>query len=225
MFRTLKTLLEGANARTEERVREVYSIELIDQKIREANQGLKSAKLSLAALTQRARSEARTIDNLTGRINDLETRARAALDAKQAALSEEAAQAIASLENERAMRQATQERLEARVIRLRSTVETVNRRIDDLKQGAIAARASRAEAGVHRKLASTLSGAGALDEAEELIRGVLCEDDPFEQAEILRDIDRDLDQRNVADKLEEAGFGDQTKATKASVLKRLKSNG
>jgi phage shock protein A len=163
------------------------------------------------------------IDTLSDRIADLETRATQALDANQDALAQEAALAIAALENERATRLATRERLEARVIRLRATVETVNRRISDLKQGAIAARASRLEAGVHRKLATTLSGAGALEEAEELIKNVLNEDDPFEQAEILREIDQDLSHHNVADRLEEAGFGDQTKATGASVLERLKA--
>ncbi|SMR81474.1 phage shock protein A (PspA) family protein [Aliiroseovarius halocynthiae] len=223
MFRTLKTLFDGANARAEERVRETYSIELIDQKIREANQGLKAAKMSLAALTQRARTEERMVDTLTGRITDLETRATEALAAKRDKLAQEAATAIASLENERATRLATQERLEARVIRLRASVETVNRRITDLKQGAIAARASRVEAGVHHKLATTLSGAGALEEAEELIHNVLNEDDPFEQAEILREIDQDLAHHNVADRLEDAGFGDRTKATGASVLERLKA--
>lgn len=223
MFRTLKTLFDGANARAEEKVRETYSIELIDQKIREANQGLKAAKMSLVALTQRARAEARTIENLTGRISDLEIRASEALGAGQDALAEEAASAIASLENERAMRQTTHERLEVRVIRLRATVETVNRRIADLKQGAIAARASRVEAGIHRKLTTTLSGAGALEEAEELIQNVMTEDDPFEQAEILRELDQDLSHHNVADRLEDAGFGTRTKATGASVLERLKA--
>lgn len=223
MFRTLKTLFDGANARAEERVRETYSTELIDQKIREASQGLKAAKMSLAALTQRSRAEKRTIEGLTDRIADMELRAKAALKAGQDALAEEAAQAIAALENERATRQSTQDRLEARTIRLRATVETVNRRITDLKQGAIAARAARVEAGVHRKLATTLSGAGALEEAEELIQNVLTEDDPFEQAEILREIDQDLSHNNVADRLEDAGFGDRTKATGASVLERLKA--
>ncbi|WP_424939284.1 PspA/IM30 family protein [Aliiroseovarius sp. S253] len=224
MFRTLKTLFDGTNARAEEQVRETYSIELIDQKIREANQGLKAAKMSLAALTQRARTEERMVEGLADRISDLEERAKAALEAGRDALAQEAAQAIASLENERATRKATQERLEARVIRLRATVETVNRRITDLKQGAIAARATRVEAGVHRKLATTLSGAGALEEAEELIQNVMKEDDPFEQAEILREIDQDLTQNNVASRLEDAGFGDRTKATGASVLERLKAS-
>jgi len=40
MFGTLRTIMIGANARTEERVRDTYAIELIEQKIREANASL-----------------------------------------------------------------------------------------------------------------------------------------------------------------------------------------
>ena len=36
MFKTLSTLIAGVNARSEDRVRDAFAIELIDQKIREA---------------------------------------------------------------------------------------------------------------------------------------------------------------------------------------------
>jgi len=53
MFGTLKTIMTGANARAEERVRDTYAIELIEQKIREANASLQAAKGTLASLIQR----------------------------------------------------------------------------------------------------------------------------------------------------------------------------
>jgi len=40
MLGTFRTLIAGANARAEETVRDIYSIELIDQKIREATSSL-----------------------------------------------------------------------------------------------------------------------------------------------------------------------------------------
>jgi len=223
MFRTLKTLFDGANARAEERVRETYSIELIDQKIREGTQGLKAAKATLAGITQRQRSEERQVAGLEQRISDLEARAREALKADREDLAGEAAEAIAQLENERDQRRATAQKLEARAIRLRASVEAVNRRIMDLRQGAIAARAARSEAGVHRGLTRTLAGQDALSEAEELIAGVMTEDDPFEQSQILAEIDAGLDKRDVADRMADAGFGAATKASRDSVLDRLKA--
>ncbi len=46
MFATLKTLVAGSSARANERLRDHYSLELIDQKIREAQGALKAAKSS-----------------------------------------------------------------------------------------------------------------------------------------------------------------------------------
>ena len=44
ILKTLSTLIAGVNARSEDRVRDAFTIELIDQKIREAEQSLKAAK-------------------------------------------------------------------------------------------------------------------------------------------------------------------------------------
>ena len=79
MFGTLRTLIAGSNARAEERLRDHYSIELIEQKIREATTSVKTAKVSLAGLIQRKRSEERQVETLETRISDLVTRTKAAV--------------------------------------------------------------------------------------------------------------------------------------------------
>ncbi len=81
MFKTLSTLLAASNARAEDRVRDAFAVELIDQKIREADNALKAAKGTLAGLIQRQRSETRSHDALKNRITDMTDRARAALTA------------------------------------------------------------------------------------------------------------------------------------------------
>ncbi len=223
MFTTIRTLFLGAEARAEERVRKTYSIELIDQKIREAQQGLQAAKSGLASLIQRQRSEEKQIAVLEGRVTDLTGRAKAALEGGREALASEAAEAIAEMENELALRRETVLRLEARVMRLRRTVETTNRRIIDLKQGAIAARAVRQEQTIQTRIQTTLSGKSPMAEAEDLIAEVLNRDDPYEQAEILEDIDRGLSKADLGDRMAAEGFGRPTKMTAAEVLNRLKS--
>lgn len=225
MFGTLRTLIQGANARAEERVRAAYSIELIDQKIREASDGLKVAKSTLASLIQRQRGEERQITVLQGRVADLMQRGREALAAGRDDLASEAAEAVAVMENELSLRRETRARLEARVVRLQASVEATNRRIIDLKQGAIAARAARDEQALQTRLNSTLSGASPLAEAEELIAGVLGREDACEQAEILTEIDRSLTRADVADRLAGQGFGRPMKTTAADVLERLKAAG
>ena len=222
MFRTLKTLVVGANARAGETLRDEYSIELIDQKIREAAQSLKAAKLSLANLLQQQRAEQRQLEGLKGRIGDLMIRAKEALSAGREDLALGAAKAVAELENESVTRQQTVDRLDMRILQLRQSIETASRRLIDLKQGALSARAVRREQAMQKRLNRHLGGESPMDEAQELIAGVLQARDPFEQGQILAEIDQGLDHTNIAARMEEAGFGDKTRSTAADVLGRLK---
>ena len=221
MFGTLRTLVNGANARAEEKVRDTYSIELIEQKIREANNGLSAAKATLVSLIQRSRAEGRQIEMLENRVKEMTGRTKAALKAGRDDMAAEAAQAIAEMENELTLRRETATRLETRIMRLRQSVETTNRRIIDLKQGAIAAKAVRQEQSIQKRLNTTLAGQSPINEAEDLIERVLSRDDPFEQSEILREIDQGLNREDIGDRLANAGFGPATKVTADDVLKRL----
>lgn len=224
MFKTLATLINGQNARAEDRVRDAFAIELIDQKIRESEASLRAAKATLASLIQRQRSEEKQHAGLKNRINDLTKRAREALDNDREDLATEAARAIANMENEMAVRSETLDRLDQKVVRLRTSIESGHRRIIDLKQGAIQARAVRREQNIQMQMTKTGVQNGSVEEAEELIARVLGRDDPFERSEILADINRDLEGGNLTDRMADAGFGSATRATADDVLARLKSS-
>ena len=224
MFATLRVLFDGERARAEDRLKDTYAVELIEQRIREAETNLSAAKLTLASLIQRMRSEERLAETLGTRIATLEGRAREALDAKREELAKEAAQSIADMENEREVRRNTIERLESRIGQLQGSVEAAHRRIIDLRQGAITARAVRREQAIQKRLNRTVASTSAADEAEALIKRVVDQDDPFEQSEILRGIDRQLSGESADEKLADAGFGDPNKVTAKSVLDRLKSD-
>lgn len=223
MFRTLATLINGQNARAEDRVRDAFAIELIDQKIRESEASLRAAKATLASLIQRQRSEEKQHAALKTRISDLTKRAKDALDKDREDMAGEAARAIANMENELTVRAETLDRLDQKVIRLRSSIESGHRRIIDLKQGAIQARAVRREQNIQVQMTRTGVQSGSVEEAEELISRVLGKDDPFERTEILADINRDLDGDTITDRMADAGFGGATRATAGDVLARLKS--
>jgi len=130
---------------------------------------------------------------------------------------------VADLENEMALRTQTVDRLEARILQLRHSVQAASRRILDLKQGAISARAVKREQTLQKRLNRHLAGDSPIDEAEGLIDRVMQQDDPFEQSEILREIDEGMDHTNLAARMEDAGYGPKTRATAADVLDRLKS--
>ena len=223
MFKTLATLIHGQNARAEDRVRDAFAIELIDQKIRESENSLRAAKATLASLIQRQRSEQKQHAALKSRISDLTRRAQEALDNDREDMAAEAARAIANMENELTGRTETLDRLDQKVMRLRSSIESGHRRIIDLKQGAIQARAVRREQNIQMQMQRTGATSGSVEEAEELIARVLGRDDPFERSEILADINRDLDGDNITNRMADAGFGDATRSTADDVLARLKS--
>lgn len=222
MFNTLKTLILGANARAEETLRDTYAIELIDQKIREAEEGLRAAKGTLASLIQRQRGEERLLATLDQRIADMTRRATEALASGREDLATQAADALAQMENERVLRSETVLRLESKTVRLRQSVEAGHRRIIDLKQGATTARAIRREQSLIRKLPN--GEASAIEEAEALIARVTNADDPFERSDILRGINRELSHEGLADRMADAGFGPSTRVTATDVLARLKAN-
>lgn len=54
-----------------------------------------------------------------------------------------------------------------------------------------------------------------------MIERVLSRDDPFEQGEILKEIDQGLSREDIGDRMANAGFGPATKVTADDVLKRL----
>ena len=220
MLTTLQTLFEGLSARTEDRLRDTFAIELIEQKIREAEQSLSAAKLTLASLIQRQRSETRLAQSLKSRIAKLNFRAEEALAANRDELAKEAAQAI---ENELTRRNETIERLDTRAAQLRASVEKAHRRLIDLKQGAITARAILREHAMQSRLNKTLGSTSAADEAEALIARVCNQDDPFEQSEVLRDIDQSLSGNGIDNRLADAGFGEPNRITGDAVLERLRS--
>lgn len=223
MFKTLATLINGQNARAEDRVRDAFAIELIDQKIRESESSLRAAKSTLASLIQRQRSEEKQHSALKSRISGLTKRAQEALDKDRDDLATEAARAIANMENELTVRVETLDRLDQKVIRLRTSIESGHRRIIDLKQGAIQARAVRREQNIQMQMTRTGVSSGSVEEAEELISRVLGQDDPFERTEILSDINRELDGDTITDRMADAGIGGATRSTADDVLTRLKS--
>lgn len=223
MFKTLSTLLNGQSARAEVRVRDAFAIELIDQKIRESDAGLRAGKATLASLIQRQRAEEQQHTALKARVVDLTGRATEALEKGREDMATEAARAIATMENELTVRHETLERLDQKIVRLGSSIEAGHRRIIDLKQGAIQARAVKHEQDIQMKMTKSGMSTNSTQEAEDLIARVLGRDDPFEKAEILADINQDLQGDSITNRMADAGFGAATRTTADDVLARLRS--
>jgi phage shock protein A len=223
MLNVLKTLLKGTAARAEERLTDEFAVDLIEQKIREAEQALSAAKSTLAALIIRRRGEQKVLENIGGRLKDLEGRARSALAAGREDLAATAAAAIADLENERGLRQTTLAGLDQRVERIQAGVDKAHRRIIDLRQGMTLAHAADAERRAQRTLNRTIGNPNAIREAEALIARVVDGPDLFAEAEVLDQIDDNLTHASIRDRLAGAGFGDRTRTSADDVLARLRA--
>ncbi len=101
-------------------------------------------------------------------------------------------------------------------------IDLIDQKIREADGSLKAAKAVRAEQKMQARLAPGIEN--SFEEAEELIARVMGRDDPFEQGEVLRDINAALKHENIGDKLASKGYGPATKSTAADVLARLKSN-
>lgn len=171
----------------------------------------------------RQRAEQTSLDQLDRRIADLETRTLSALSASNQALAEGGASAIAELENEREVRRATVKSLGGKTLRMRLSVEQAHRRIIDLNQGMISARAIDAERKAQSRLNRSIGRTASINEAEDLLARIKSSSDPFEEAGILDEIDGELRHEAIRERLAAAGHGPATKVRAEHVLARLKS--
>ncbi len=222
MLSLFKTLMSGAGARAEAKLKDHYAVDLIGHKIREAESSLSAAKETLASIIMRERAQRRSVEALNGQISDLEERTRQALEAGDEAHARDGASAIADLENEREVRLSTLASLEEKIKRMRLSIEKAHRRVVDLKQGQLTAQAIDAEQKAQRKLNRTIGNPTSIREAEELIEQVIARDDPFEESGILDEIDAELGHHGIKDRMANAGFGPQDKVRADDILARLK---
>lgn len=221
MFSLLKTLFDGSAARAEESARDHFALDLLEQKAREATAELENAKSVLASLILRQRNEERALQGIMARLGDLEKRVLQAMEKGRDDLAQNGASAIADLENEAAARKTTIDSLDGKITRLRTTIEKVHRRIIDLNQAKIEAKALDAEHSAQKRLNRTIGQSTALREAEALVQRIRDRNDPYEEAEILDGIETALTHADATDKLAAAGCGAKLKTTADDVLARL----
>src|ERR1700746_24046 len=105
MLKTLITLVRGRTVAIAEEVADQNALLILDQQMRDATAALDRAKKALAIAIAQEGQDAQRLDAPRARIDDLETRAVAALEAGRDDLATEAAEAIATLEAEGMPRQ------------------------------------------------------------------------------------------------------------------------
>ena len=223
MWKTLVTILLGKSARAEQKLETGNAALIIEQKIREAENGHAAAKRGLAGLIARAKSEKKALTVIDARIADLEDRTRQALQAEKEGLAADAAKLLAELENEREVRKGALAGVEEKIDRLRLAIEKTQRHLVDLKQGLLTAQSIEAERAAITRMKGDLSANSALREGDAVLQRLLSSEDPIEEIDALDEIEADLCGASVIDRLSQAGFGKAEKIRAEDVLERFKA--
>jgi len=222
MMKTLRTIFLGRMGRAEDALETENATIIIEQKVREAEHGHAMAKRGLVTLIARSKSERKALDLIEGRIDDLESRIKAAMVAGKHALAENAAKLLAELENERTIRQHTLTNAEDKSARIRLAIEKTQRQLIDLKQGLITARSIEAERRAVAHVKGDISANSAIAEGEAVLARLIGGVDPVEEINALEELEADLSGRSMIDRMAEAGFGAAEKIRASDVLSRLK---
>src|SRR6516162_4114624 len=222
MLKTLVTFVRGRSFAIAEGVADQNALLILDQQMRDATGALDRAKKALAVAIAPESQEGQRLDGTRARIEDLEARAVAAIEAGRDDLATEAAEAIATLEAERDASLTARALFAAEIAKLKGHVLQQQMRFSQLERGRRIARAAEAVRVARRgRIEGAPIFAGTLAEAEatlDRLRGHQVEADASEAA--LEGLN--IATGPVAEKLSAEGFGPRSKPNAADVLARLK---
>src|SRR5215469_14410055 len=134
MFKTLITLMRGRTVTIAEEIADQNALVILDQQMRDARGALERAKKALAVAIAQDNQEGQRLDATRARIEDLETRAMASLDAGRDDLATEAAEAIATLEAERDASATARALFAAEITKLKGHIAQQQMRLSQLER-------------------------------------------------------------------------------------------
>jgi len=224
MLKTLVTLVRGRTFAIAEEVADQNALLILDQQMRDASGTLDKAKKALAVAGAQDGQEGQRLDTTRARIEDLETRAVAAIEAGRDDLATEAAEAIATLEAERDASLTARAFFAAEINKLKGHVLQQQMRFSQLERGRRIARAAEAVRVARRgRIEGAPIFAGTLAEAEATLDRLREHQVEADAAEAALDA---LDAANgpiaIAERLSAEGFGPRLRPNAADVLARLR---
>jgi phage shock protein A len=224
MLKTLITLVRGRTVAIAEEVADQNALLILDQQMRDATGALERAKRALAVAIAQDSQEGQRLDATRARIEDLETRAVAAIEGGRDDLANEAAEAIATLEAERDASATARALFAAEIAKLRGHVLQQQMRFSQLERGRRIARAAEAVRMARRgRVEAAPIFEGTLVEAEATLIRLRERQGEADAAETAFDaLDAATGPIAVAEKLSAEGFGPRLKPNAADVLARLR---
>ncbi|WDZ79189.1 PspA/IM30 family protein (plasmid) [Ensifer adhaerens] len=222
MFKQIVTLIRGRAHEAEEAFGDRHALPILAQQIRDAARGVESARRAVAVAIAQNRLEKESAERLSARIDDLETRAIAALEKGREDLATEAAVSIARLETELQNARQVQAEFTDGIDRLRQAVRQSEMRLAALRRGERLAEARDRT----RRLSRDVPGndLATLSDAEATLARLETRRREAElTAEALVELEDRPDPTALAEKLAAAGCGRPLVTSADDVLGRLRA--
>ncbi|WP_065377284.1 PspA/IM30 family protein [Ensifer adhaerens] len=222
MFKQIVTLIRGRAHEAEEAFGDRHALPILAQQIRDAARGVESARRAVALAIAQNRLEKENAERLSARIDDLETRAIAALEKGREDLATEAAASIARLETELQNARQVQAEFTDGIDRLRQAVRQSETRLAALRRGERLAEARDRT----RRLSRDVPGndLATLSDAEATLARLETRQREAElTAEALIELEERPDPTALAEKLAAAGCGRPLVTSAEDVLERLRA--
>jgi phage shock protein A len=225
MLDRLWTLMRARAHSAGETITDAHALEILEQQIRDAADGVREAARQLATLMASEMQDRRALDAARTRLAKHERYALAALARDEEALARDLAASIGGDERERDQLTDRVAETVAAITRLRGTIATAEQRIATLRRELAAARARAALRRTNSRIAQRCDGAAsALDQAEATLARIRERDaqsaDYEAAAEILR---READGTSLHESLYAAGIADPPAYSVEAVLLRLRA--
>lgn len=222
MFKLISTLWRGAAYDAEQAFADHHAMPLLAQQIRDAAQSIQSARRSVAIAIAQNEQEKQQHATIIARIDDLETRACAALAKGDEELAREAAKAIAYLEAERDQSAKAQAQFATAIDKLKAIVRASETRLQELQRGQRLVRATYEAQKLNASAGD--SGLATLDDAEHTLARLQSR---MNQAEItasaLKDMESASSPVEIVERLANAGYGAPLRTSADDILIRLRN--
>ncbi|MTI05961.1 PspA/IM30 family protein [Roseibium denhamense] len=222
MFKLITTLLRGRTYDAAEAFVDTNTISILRQQLRDAADGLTSAKKSVAIVMAYAAREKKREEEQAEQLADLEARAMEAIRLGREDLASEAAAVIADLEKEHAATKKALGHYQAQAAKLRDQVALSEQRLRTLQRGKQIADAAQQT----QKLRGSVPNGvlASLRDAEETLERLQERQSHAEQVEIaMVDLNATASATHVVEKLAGAGCGRSVTTNASRVLRRLQA--
>lgn len=222
MLKTILTLSRSLSFSASDKVEERYALSVLSQQVRDGAGSVRAAQKAVALVKAQNEQERQRAQKVAAMITDLEGRAMQAIQHSEEVLAQEAAEAIAVLEDELAASEKAQANFANEIVRLTKTVRSAHARLRELQRGqrVVTARDQVRKVGVQVAVA----GGSSLADAESTLDRIANRQQEIDLTEAaFAELTVSDTPSDIVERLASAGCGNALTTSADSVLARLRN--